>query len=252
MNKKWMILALALGLVLTGCGKKKAEETQPQFQDPIPMLTEAPTWPTAAPEETLSDGVVGMLGPVDESTPEAAETEEATAPEETEAPAETAPKPDSEVEEVDETVYAKAQVNVRKGPGFSHAVIGKLHGGDSVKRTGIGKHGWSRITYEGQTAYVANNYVTTDSPEKAGGATFKEVNQTVKATAKVNVRKGPGVDYDIVGQLQAGEEVSRSAVGNKGWSRIKFKDGTAYVANNYLKVVTNSAVPEETKAETKG
>ena len=136
-------------------------------------------------------------------------------------------------------------VNVRSGPGFNHAVVGKLQGGDSVKRTGIGKHGWSRITYEGKTAYVANNYVTPDSPETAGGATFQEVNQTVKATAKVNIRKGPGVNYACLGQLQAGEQVTRTGVGSKGWSRIKYNGEICYVANNYLKVVSNTAIPEE-------
>lgn len=248
MQKKWIVLALALGLLLTGCGKDKAKETEPMFQNTIPPLTEAPTWPTAAPEETQNEGVVGTLGPVDEGTEATVDaTASAEETEATEAPAETAPKEDPDVKVVDETVYAVAQVNVRKGPGFNYAVVGELRGGDSVKRTGIGEHGWSRITYEGQTAYVANNYVTTDSPEKAGGATFKEVKQTVKATAKVNVRKGPGVDYDVIGQLQAAEEVTRTAIGSKGWSRIKFNGGTAYVSNNYLKVVSNEAIPEETK-----
>ena len=249
MQKRWMIAALALGLLLTGCGKKDAEETAPMFEEPIPMLTEAPTWPTAeAPTENMisTEGVVGTLPlPDTEEDPQ-----DEVAPAET-TPPETAPKDDPDVEVVDETVYAISEVNVRSGPGFNHAVIGKLQGGDSVKRTGIGKHGWSRITYDGKTAYVANNYVTPGSPETADGATYQEVNQTVKATAKVNVRKGPGVGFQVVGQLQAGEEVNRTGIGSKGWSRIKYNGQTAYVANNYLKVVSNTAVPEETKAAEK-
>ena len=240
MQKRWIIFALAFGLLLTGCGKKDKEETTPVFEEPIPMLTEAPTWPTAAaPTEDLSsnDGVVGTLAPADVENQE-------NVPEETAAP-ETEPKEDPNVEVVDETVYAVAEVNVRSGPGFNHGVIGKLKGGDTVKHTGIGKHGWSRITYEGKTAYVANNYVTPDSPETAGGATFQEVNQTVKATAKVNIRKGPGVNYACLGQLQAGEQVTRTGIGSKGWSRIKYNGEICYVANNYLKVVSNTAIPEE-------
>ena len=215
------------------------------FEEPIPMLTEAPTWPTAAaPTEDLtsSEGVVGTLPPAEE-TIQAADPQE-TVPQETAAP-ETAPAEDPNAQAVDETVYAVAEVNVRSGPGFNHGVIGKLQAGDSVKRSSIGKHGWSQITYDGKTAYVANNYVTTDSPETAGGATFQEVNQTVKATAKVNIRKGPGVSYAGLGQLQAGEEVTRTAIGSKGWSRIKYNGEVCYVANNYLKVVSNTAIPEE-------
>ena len=244
MQKRWIITAMALTLLLTGCDKKDAQETTPMFEEPIPMLTEAPTWPTSpAPTEAPAptEGMVATEAPV---TP--AETEAVV--EET-IPPETAPKDDPNVEVVDETVYAISEVNVRSGPGFNHRVIGKLQGGDSVKRTGIGKHGWSRITYEGQTAYVANNYVTPDSPETAGGATYQEVNQTVRATAKVNIRKGPGVGYQVLGQLQAGEEVTRTGIGSKGWSRIKYDGQICYVANNYLKVVSNTAIPEETKAE---
>ena len=246
MQKRWLIAALALTLLLAGCGKEDTAEEKPMFEEPIPMLTEAPTWPTAAvPEETGTDDVV------DESQPsETAAVEETQAAEET-TPTETKPKEDPNVDEVDEFVYATAQVNVRSGPGFNHRVIGKLQGGDCVRRTGIGKHGWSRIVYEDKTAYVANNYVTTESPETAGGATYQEVNQTVKATDKVNIRKGPSVDYGIVGQLQAGEEVTRTGIGSKGWSRIKYDGKVCYVANNYLKVVSNTAVPEETETTEK-
>ena len=242
MKKRWIIFALVSALLLTGCGKKKDNDKELVYPEtPIPALTEAPTWPTEAPDlpEDGTDGT-GDSAETETGTPE--DSTEAV-PEETQA--ETAPKEDPDVDPVDETVYAVAKVNVRSGPGFNHGVIGQLHAGDSVKRTGIGRHGWSRITYEGKTAYVANNYVTPDSPETAGGATYQEVNQTVKATAKVNIRKGPGVDYDILGQLQAGEEVKRTGIGSKGWSRITYDGKTVYVSNNYLKVVTKEAVPEK-------
>ena len=249
MNKRWIILTLAVALLLVGCGKD-SEETEPMFQDPVPILTEAPTWPESDPivEE---ENTVSSVDEIPAEEPAVDAVTEETAAEE--VIPETEPKADPQVEEVNETVYAVAQVNVRSGPGFNYAVVGKLHGGDQITRTGIGKHGWSRITFEGKTAYVANNYVTTDSPETAGGATFKEVKQTVKATAKVNIRKGPGVDYDVIGQLQAGEEVTRTAIGSKGWSRIVHNGEVCYVANNYLRVVTNEAIPEETEAaEEKG
>ena len=237
MQTKWLLAALVLGLMMTGCGKKDVEETVPMMTEPIPMLTEAPTWPSAEDDSTMD--TISQVGSENESA-----SLETLAPTEETEPPETAPKADPDVDEVNETVYAVAHVNVRSGPGFNHKVIGTLEGGDSVKRTGIGRHGWSRITYEGKTAYVANNYVSPDSPETANGNTFQEVNQTVKATSKVNVRKGPGVDYALMGQLKGGEEVTRTGIGSKGWSRIKYDGKTAYVANNYLKVVSNTAVPE--------
>ena len=237
MTKKWIIAAMALGLLLTGCGKKEAEDTTPLFEAPIPVLTEAPTWPSL---ETTEDA-----DPADPDAP----AEETEAPVETEAPEttppETAPKEDPNVEPVNETVWVKAHVNVRDAAGFNSKVLGTLEGGDTIIRTGIGKHGWSRVTYDGRTAYIANNYLSTDSPEKAGGATYQEVNQTVKATAKVNIRRGPGVDYQILGSLKAGEEVQRTGIGSKGWSRIQYDGKTCYVSSNYLRVVSNDAVPDD-------
>ena len=238
MQKKWMALALVLSLLLVGCGKKDAEE--PSF-DTIPQLTEAPQmedfgdvqWDVdTTPVETFLETL--PLETAAETTPE------------TEAPTEppTEPKKVQDQKVVDETVYAVAKVNVRSAPGFNGKVLGQLKGGETVKRTGIGAK-WSEIIFEGKTAYVANNYVTTDSPESAGGATFEEVRQTVKATAKVNIRSGPGVDYDVIGQLQAGEEVKRTAIGSKGWSRILYNDKPCYVSNNYLKTIHVDEMPDE-------
>lgn len=65
---------------------------------------------------------------------------------------------------VNQTVYATDSVNVRSNPSTSSSIIGSLSEGDSVTRTGIGD-GWSRISYDGQTAYVSSSYVTTTKPK---------------------------------------------------------------------------------------
>lgn len=67
---------------------------------------------------------------------------------------------------VNETVYATDdEINVRDNP-IDGSVIGSLDKGDSVTRTGIGD-GWSRIKYDGQTAYVSSSYLTTTKPATA-------------------------------------------------------------------------------------
>lgn len=65
---------------------------------------------------------------------------------------------------VNETVYATTSVNVRSSYSTSSSVVGSLSEGDSVTRTGKGSNGWSRVTYNGQTAYVNSNYLTTEKP----------------------------------------------------------------------------------------
>ena len=71
--------------------------------------------------------------------------------------------PSMSFDPVNETVYATDSLNVRSSPSTSGSRIGSLSEGDSVTRTGIGD-GWSRIKYEGQTAYVSSSYITTTKP----------------------------------------------------------------------------------------
>lgn len=66
--------------------------------------------------------------------------------------------------DVNQTVYAKSEVNVRKSWNTSSAQLGKLKKGDNIKRTGIGSNGWDRVTYNGQTAYINHSYLTTTKP----------------------------------------------------------------------------------------
>ena len=245
MQKRWIALFLAVMLLLSGCSlSKKPKHDKDSSANAVPVLTEAPTQATEAPvmtEATEGTGETQESLEAPEGIPVV--TEDAEAPEETTAP--TTPPEVEGVKSTNETVYVVAEVNVRDAASFQSRVIGKLKGGDQVTRTGIGDDKWDRIDYNGKVGYVAKNYITAESPETANGATFEEVNQTVKATSNVNVRRGPGVDYQIIARLKNGEEVKRTAIGSKGWSRITYDGKNCYVSNNYLKVVSNDAVPQD-------
>ncbi|MGM9974784.1 MAG: phosphodiester glycosidase family protein [Clostridiaceae bacterium] len=67
--------------------------------------------------------------------------------------------------EVDETVYATGDLNIRKGPSTDFDKIGALKLNQSVKRTGIGSNGWSRIEYKNEIAYASGNYLTKNKIE---------------------------------------------------------------------------------------
>ena len=54
------------------------------------------------------------------------------------------------------------------------------------------------------------------------------------AKSSVNLRKGPGADYDKVGALSSAEEVTVTGVADNGWYQIAYSDGYAYVSNSYL------------------
>lgn len=74
----------------------------------------------------------------------------------------------SSVSEVNETVWATDNVNVRKDSNTSAAIIATIRKGASVKRTGVLSNGWSRVEYNGQTAYICSDYLTTTDPDPDG------------------------------------------------------------------------------------
>ncbi len=63
---------------------------------------------------------------------------------------------------VSETVTAKDETNLRSEPGTGRddTIVGVLHNGETLTRTGIGDNGWSQLEYNGQTVYAVTSYLT--------------------------------------------------------------------------------------------
>lgn len=137
----------------------------------------------ARAEETAVDDthVEETEAPYVEET-EAPVVEETEAPyvEETEAPIveETEPEyeepvyvaPSYSVEDRWETVWATETVNVRSDASSDANKVGSLSRRDSVTRTGVCDNGWSRVEYNGSTAYIHSDYLTTEEPAVSSGS----------------------------------------------------------------------------------
>lgn len=132
-------------------------------------------------------------------------------------------------------------LNVRTGPSTSYASIGKLNTGDKVEVISESA-GWSKINYNNKTAYVSSGYlkaVSTTTPSTT--EQYKEIK--VVNTDGLNVRKGPSTSYESIGKIDKGTNVEVISESN-GWSKINYKNTTAYVANKYLdKISSNEQVP---------
>jgi len=67
---------------------------------------------------------------------------------------------------------------------------------------------------------------------------FTDCNETVYAISEVNLRNGPGTEFEKVGSLKTGNSVTRVGVGFgdcEGWSIVVLADGsTVYVSSNYI------------------
>lgn len=144
---------------------------------------------------------------------------------------------------VNETVTAKQETNLRSEPSTLNddSVVGKLVHGDTATRTGIGHNGWSRLVYNGQTLYAVTSYLTTnmeDTGQQAPpqGPVYTPVNERVTAKIETNLRLEPSTagDDTVVGLLHNGEVLTRTAVGDNGWSQLEYNGQTVYAVSSYL------------------
>ena len=158
---------------------------------------------------------------------------------------------------VNETVTAKEVTNLRKSATTKSDIIVTLKNGETVTRVGIGSNGWSKLQYNGQTVYAITSYLTTDltvkapepqTPEKdvVAGHTFSPKNDSVTAKDEVNLRLLPTTDSEIVGKLVSGDFLPRTAVSDKGWSRLNYNGQTVYAVTSYLsnEVISQPETPD--------
>lgn len=143
--------------------------------------------------------------------------------------------------DVNEDVTAKDEVNMRSGAGSNFDVVAVLKNGTVLKRTGVGKNGWSKLKYNGQTVYAITSYLTTDlntkpepKPDIVDGNTFTAQNDEVTAKQEVNLRLSPTTSGQIVGVLKNGTVLQRTAISNKGWSRLDYNGQIVYAITSYL------------------
>lgn len=63
---------------------------------------------------------------------------------------------------------------------------------------------------------------------------YDVVDEIVYATTVVNIRVGPGTEYNKIGSLKRGEAIRRIAVYDCGWSKVIYNGIEAYVFSKYL------------------
>lgn len=122
---------------------------------------EASAEETEAAAEETETSAEQTEAPAEETEAPAEQTEETEAPEE-QAGSESA----LYIEDVSETVWTTDAVNVRANADSSSSRVGGLGKGASITRTGICDNGWSRVDYDGTTAYIHSDYLTTTEPVK--------------------------------------------------------------------------------------
>lgn len=77
---------------------------------------------------------------------------------------------------------------------------------------------------------------TEQSTEKPSVPAFtvNDMNSTMYVISGVNVRKGPGTEYEVIGSLAVNVSVQVTGQASTGWYRISYNGGEGYCSNNYL------------------
>lgn len=157
--KKTMI-AVVLGLLLTGCGNAAQTSAEPEstvVQETVEESSEVSGDEGVAKEpatETVTEEPASLEKETEEETVTETVTEEST---------------EDVVKEVTETVtvfeqpktmYATIALNVRRGPSTEYEVISHLSMAQAVEVTGQAQTGWYQFMVDGSPAYASDHYLS--------------------------------------------------------------------------------------------
>ncbi len=82
---------------------------------------------------------------------------------------------------------------------------------------------------------------------------FTEVNERVTAKIKTNLRTAPSLqNSSVVATIVKGEEVVRTGVGIKGWSRVEYNGQELYAISSYLKGINEPDREENLQTQPTG
>lgn len=211
---------------------------------------------TSVPEDTSEDledaeiGVVDNIGTLDEGDTEGAgETEqvgETEAPETPEVETPVEAEPTYSFTSVNETVYATSTVNIREGFSADTDKVGSLGKGQSIKRVGIGTgdaEGWSQVEFNGQTAYISSEYLSTVKPtapsssnsgsqtsQSSSGGQTQQPSQPSSGQSSGNQSSSGGsggLTEEELGDLIRQQMEQNNEIGNNGELTQESKDALA-------------------------
>ena len=246
-----ILYALILGVAILGaCGQREGEAPAPepgQTSTPTSLpavVTFTPQPPTATntPAPTLTESAPAT------PTPTVAVTD--TAPAAVEPPA------------TDASVTVLGEMNVRSGPGTGYDVVGEAIAGEEFPITGKNSEGdWWRIEFQGQPGWIHAPFVVAadaeevpvvgpgvteaaDQDEGTSEAVPAPLDAVVTVGGDMNVRSGPGEEYDRIGGAIAGEAFPITGKNEDGdWWQIDFGGETGWIYAPFVTATNAENVP---------
>lgn len=127
-----------------------------------------------------------------------------------------------------------ANLNVRRGASTGYSIVTTLKNGTQLNVVAV-SGSWLKVNQNGVSGWVSSKYVTKNSSSStsSGSNSSATVQYTGKTTANLNVRSGASVSASILTTLKKDSSVSVTG-SNGNWLQIEYKNGTAWVAKDYV------------------
>jgi uncharacterized protein YraI len=149
------------------------------------------------------------------------------------------------------------QVNIRALPSTASAALGTKNAFTKVQIIGQDSTGsWYQIAYADSSGWVRAEYVQIQAGAEipiVDAATHSLPGISALVTQKINVRKGPGTNFESVGALNPNDIVFITGKDSSGaWAKIEFAgaaDGQGWVAVEFLKIENGDVAQADSPTE---
>jgi len=135
--------------------------------------------------------------------------------------------------------------NLRTGPGLGYQDIGTVKNGECARylnMSSVDERGvrWYKVFYNGDEGWLSSRYTTLREDVVLD---FTNTMYYARATARVNLRTGPGMNYPDIGTLDEEEQVyylfeTRKDDNGLAWYKVQYYSmGVAWVSSAYCEIV---------------
>lgn len=150
------------------------------------------------------------------------------------------------------TAWTTDGVNLRRSADMKGEIITVIPKDEQIQRLDYPSGGWVQVKYGEFTGFISNDYIGYVNPASASAEpvpgtaaapqeeTFSVTpcNDIVYTTDGVNLRRGPGTDYELVGSVNKDTALQRTGTTDNGWSRVIYNSVGYFVSSDF--VTTNS------------
>lgn len=143
---------------------------------------------------------------------------------------------------------ATTAVNIRAAASTGSARVGILYRGEKVQAISS-SNGWTAVSHQGRTAYVATAYLSTSSTV-VGKPSASSPAGDVYTIGNLNLRVGPSLSDAVATVARKGMKLRRTGTVSGTYSQVQYNGRTLWAATSYLS--TTAGAPSQSLPATTG